>query len=351
MSHPVIYCGDMNNRNTFEPLPAPATTSKAKNLVRSRSARPAGLVQPGNINTQTPLPTVLARRFVEMGLARTPPAFPPDGVPLVELVPYWRLWARDPQHNCLVHPGVAMFPVIAEGIASLRQGPSASQAVFAALLPIHLKETAVAQWTKYTIAAGCDSSFGGPAGPAAVLEFLLEGRPDGDRLGTWRQVLEAFFDFSGQFRFGDSSHAVALLECIGRSGLRPLAPLVCRILQGEDREIVLAAIACLARLGVPDAEMPAEALLTCFRAETVDQGRAALAFLESGGTQGGVELAKVFGQFGGPGHALAGLFRVFEAEDFGMQGLTRKINGRVGVVRFGGRVRRRVEILFSIVRA
>src|ERR1019366_1971510 len=68
-----------------------------------------------------------------------------------------------------------------------------------------------------------------------------------------------------------------------------------------------------------------------------------LAFLESGGTQGGVELAKVFGQFGCPSHAPAGLVRVFEAEDFGVQGLTRKINGRVGVVRSAiGRVIRAV---------
>src|SRR5437660_3785093 len=57
-----------------------------------------------------------------------------------------------------------------------------------------------------------------------------------------------------------------------------------------------------------------------------------LAFLEPGGAQCGVELAKVFRQFGGPGHARAGLVRVFEAENFGVQGLTREIDGRVCVV-------------------
>ena len=51
------------------------------------------------------------------------------------------------------------------------------------------------------------------------------------------------------------------------------------------------------------------------------------------GTQGSLKLAKVFGQFCRPGHALAGLVRVFEAKDFGVQSLTREINGRVGVVR------------------
>ena len=271
----------MNNKSTSEPHQATAAAAEAGNLVRSRSAGPAELLQQGNSNTQAPLPSVLAQRLVKMGLAPCAPPFPPDGVPLAQLVPYWRLWGRDPQHNYLVHPGAAMFPVIAEGIASLQQGHSAPQAVFAALLPIHQKETAVAQWTKYTIAAGCDPSFGGPAAPAAVLEFLLEGRSDGDRFETWRQVMEAFFDCGGQFRFPDSTHAVALIECIGRSGLRPLGPLVCRILQSDDREIVMTVVACLARLGVPDGEISAESLLTRFRAETVEHGWRALDFVES----------------------------------------------------------------------
>ena len=49
-------------------------------------------------------------------------------------------------------------------------------------------------------------------------------------------------------------------------------------------------------------------------------------------TQVGFELAEVFGQFCGPGHALTGMFRVFQGEDFGVQGLPRKINGPVGGV-------------------
>jgi len=53
----------------------------------------------------------------------------------------------------------------------------------------------------------------------------------------------------------------------------------------------------------------------------------------AGGAQGGFELTKVFGQFSGPGHAPTGLVRVFEAEGFGVQGLPREINGRVGKVR------------------
>src|SRR5437899_2959697 len=53
---------------------------------------------------------------------------------------------------------------------------------------------------------------------------------------------------------------------------------------------------------------------------------------DPGGAQCGVELPKVFGQFGSPGHARTGLVRVLEAENFGVQSLTREIDGRVCVV-------------------
>ena len=234
------------------------------------------------MNNESKKESALTRRFVGMGLTPTPPLFPPGGIALAELVPYWRLWPRDPQHNFLVHCGVAMFPVIVEGVAALRMGNSAPQAVLAASVPIHRKESAVVKWTQYTIVAGSENAFRGPAGPMTVLECLLADCPEGERLETWRQVLEGVVNFNGDFRFGDSAHAVALLECIGRSGLCPLVTLICPILQNGDREIVLAAIACLARLGLPDAELPGESLLMRLRAETVDQGRAALAFVESG---------------------------------------------------------------------
>jgi hypothetical protein len=234
------------------------------------------------MSNQNSKQSALAGRLVEMGLTPITPVFPPDGVPLVQLVPWWRLWPRDPQHNFLTHPGAAMFPVIAEGIASLQQGNSAPQAVFAALLPIHQPDSAITQWINYTIAAAGDRAFGGPAAGATVLESLLEGRPDEERAGAWRQVLEGTFDFKGRFRYGDSGQAGGLLECVGRSGLQGLARFICPILQNEDQEIVLAAIACLARLGVPNAEFPSEFLLTRLCAETVDVGRTALAFVESG---------------------------------------------------------------------
>jgi hypothetical protein len=43
-----------------------------------------------------------------------------------------------------------------------------------------------------------------------------------------------------------------------------------------------------------------------------------MAFLKSRETQGSLELSKVFRQFGRPGHPPPRLFRMFEAEDFGM---------------------------------
>ena len=141
----------------------------------SRSARSAGLVQPGNINTQTPLPTVLARRFVEMGITSTPPAFPPNGVSLLDLVPYWRLWPREPNKNTLIHPAACIFPVVAGGIAPLQpQGHSVSltvQTIFAGMLPLYEAQTAVREWVRFTIAASCDRSFGGFSAPAAARQI------------------------------------------------------------------------------------------------------------------------------------------------------------------------------------
>ena len=62
-----------------------------------------------------------------------------------------------------------------------------------------------------------------------------------------------------------------------------------------------------------------------------------------GATQGGLKLSEVFGQFSGPKHALAGFFGVFEGKDFGVQSLTREINGSVGgVLSAPGRIIRAV---------
>src|ERR1035441_2746856 len=56
-------------------------------------------------------------------------------------------------------------------------------------------------------------------------------------------------------------------------------------------------------------------------------------FSEPPGAQVAFQLAKVFGQFRGPLHALAGLVRMFEGEDLCMQGLAREINTRAGFIR------------------
>ena len=237
------------------------------------------------MNNQNASP-MLARRFVEMGVAATPPEFPPDGVPLLNLVPYWRLWPREPNRNFLVHPGASIFPVIAGGFAPLQvEGEAMRQTIqttFAAMLPIFRADQAVAQWVQFTLAASRERAFGGVSAPAAVLECLLADRPEAERLAAWQQVVEAVLDVRGEARLLDSQHLPALLECLGRSGLRALAPLVCRALRNKESENVLAAIACLARLGVPDANLPSDALLTRLSASCVETGRSALAFVETG---------------------------------------------------------------------
>ena len=224
--------------------------------------------------------------MVEMGVSPTAPGFPPDGVSLLGLVPYWRLWPREPNRNFLIQPGASIFPVVVGGIAPVQaDGEPMNQtleSVFAAMLPIFRPDEAVAQWIQFTIAASHDRGFTGLSAPATVLEFLLSGRPEPERLAAWQQVVEAVLDIRGESRLLNSQHLSALLECLGRSGLRALAPLVCRVLRNKKTEMVLSAIACLARLGVPDASLPSDTILTRLPAMWVESGRAALAFIESG---------------------------------------------------------------------
>jgi len=227
-------------------------------------------------------PSALPRRFVEMGLSQTLPAFPADGVPLVLLAPWWRLWPRDPRHNLLESFGAAVFPAAASGAVTLRQNAPIPQALFAALLPLHQPSTAVADWTGWTIGASSDRSYSGPGPLLGVLEHLLQKQPEREQVEVWSRILECCLDREGEFRGGPADQGVALLETIGRSGLRALAPRISCVLQNKEPEFVLAAIACLTRLGVPDAEMPAEVLLNRLRPEMVDRARWALAFAETG---------------------------------------------------------------------
>ena len=226
--------------------------------------------------------SIMARRFVAMGLASIPPEFPPAGVPLVELSPWWGLWPRNPRTNCLVDFGAAVFPAAASQAACLKPQSALGQAVFAALLPLHDPATAVARWTNWTVASMLDESYPGPGPLLAVLEALLRNRAESEQIEAWSQILDCAFDKAGEFPHGAEHQGIALLEAVGRSGWRALSPLVSCALQNDDEEMVFSAVACLARMGVPDAELPAEILLNRLRPEMMERARGALAFVETG---------------------------------------------------------------------
>ena len=222
----------------------------------------------------------MARRFVAMGLASIPPEFPPAGVPLVELSPWWGLWPRNPRTNCLVDFGAAVFPAAASQAACLKPQSALGQAVFAALLPQHDPATAVARWTNWTVASMLDESYPGPGPLLAVLEALLRNRAESEQIEAWSQILDCAFDKAGEFPHGAEHQGIALLEAVGRSGRRALSPLVSCALQNDDEEMVFSAVACLARMGVPDAELTAEILLNRLRPEMMERARGALAFVD-----------------------------------------------------------------------
>ena len=53
--------------------------------------------------------------------------------------------------------------------------------------------------------------------------------------------------------------------------------------------------------------------------------------LNSGGTESGFELAKVFGEFGCPGHLFPGLVGMLEDQSLRVQRLAGEVDGRVGL--------------------
>ena len=85
----------------------------------------------------------IAQRLLKMGLCHTLPEFPPAGVSLLELAPWWRLWLRDPRRNELTHHCAAVFPVVASNLIAFNQSVSAPQAILASLLPLYEPATAV----------------------------------------------------------------------------------------------------------------------------------------------------------------------------------------------------------------
>jgi hypothetical protein len=224
----------------------------------------------------------LARRFVAMGLSQVPPVFPAAGVSLYSIAPWWRVWARDPRHNLLQNQCASVYPVVARGLLALKPDAPVPQSVFAGLLPLHRPESVLDDWTEWTLGASQAKNYPGPAPLLGVLEHLLRPEPESRQIATWARLWECCFDLRGGFRAGSDDQAVALLEAIGRSGLRALASWVVSVLQNRDSELVLAGLACLVRLGVPDTDMPGEVLLNRLHPDMVESGRAALAFAETG---------------------------------------------------------------------
>jgi hypothetical protein len=217
-----------------------------------------------------------------MGLLPTLPVFPPGGISLVQLAPWWRLWPRDPRRNILEQFGASVFPAVVGGWAPLPPKASLGQTVFAALLPLHQPATALAQWTDWVKDSIFAAAYPGPAPLLGILEHLLEPRPQAEQVEVWSQIVECAFKMNGEHRGRCDGQAIALLEAVGRSGLRALAPWVLSVLQCNDLVLVLAALACLARLGIPDTDVPAEVLLNRIRPELMEPARLALAFVETG---------------------------------------------------------------------
>ena len=238
-------------------------------------------MMPAGMAAQPPS-AAIARRLVKMGLSPALPVFPPGSISLLQLVPWWRLWAADPRLNTLKALGAGVLPAAASGVLNLRRDTPIGQAIFAAMLPIHHPETAVEDWTRWIITSIVDETCSGPSPLLGVLEHLLGQRAETERVQVWMRILECPFGKNGKFCRGNEAQVVALLEAVGRTGLRVLAPSILGVLQCEDAELVLAAIACLARLGLPDVEMPAEVLMNRLHPENVECSRWALAFLETG---------------------------------------------------------------------
>ena len=271
----------MKGKIDSKPLDGGIAALRSDSMAKNRSIAETDFDQPHQTNIDCPSP-LLVRRLFEMGFSPSASTFPKGGVPLVQLVPWWQLWQREPRRNILVGIGAAVFPAVASGLVALKPEAPIGPSVFAALLPLHDQETAVAQWTDWAIASIHDKSYPGPGPLLGVLEHLLENRPEAERVETWSRLLQSSFDKAGAYPHGPGDHGIALLELVGRSGLRALAPLVSGVLQGKDDEMVLAAIVCLARLGIPDAEQPAEVILNRVRPEKIERARWAVAFVETG---------------------------------------------------------------------
>lgn len=215
-----------------------------------------------------------------MGLAPAP--FPAGGASIFQIVPWWCVWPRKARYNTIDGYGAAVFPSMVTGTMSLPCGASIGQAVFAAMLPIFDPVRPVDQWTAWTISSLLDKSYRSTASQAVVLEHLLKDRPAQEQARIWSKILECAFSGPKGIELNPFDQTSALLEIVGRSGITSLGRLVLPVLRKNHLGLVLSALACLARLGIPNNDIPAEVLLNRMDEECMMQGRWALGFLESG---------------------------------------------------------------------
>lgn len=233
------------------------------------------------MNTQAKT-SKLAQRLVNMGLSRTAPEFPSEGIPMVQLAPWWRLWLREPRRNTMENNCAAVVAAIAADAVAFNQRTSLGQAALAALLPLFHPSTAVASLSDLIIHSSANKSAPEPTTLFSILEHLLRSHPPAVQCEIWKHILNHSLKKDGGFCAENDLYNLTLLETVGRSGSEGLAPLVSLTLGNASYEMVLAGITCLARLGAPNAALPAELLLNRIRPEMMEGTRMALAFVESG---------------------------------------------------------------------
>ncbi len=225
---------------------------------------------------------ILCQRLNQMGILTPPTMFPQGGVPLLKLIPWWRLWPRDARYMRIGSSCASVFPVAAGGILHLKANASLGQAIFAAMLPIHDPATLLERCKDWVIGSIREKSHPGPASMLGVLEHLLSKEPESVKLSVWREILESAFDTDGNINGAPIDQVLSLLDAVGRTGLRELGPMVTPAMRFPDDEVLFSALACLVRLGYPNDDLRAETLMNLAPECSSDNTRWAIAFAEVG---------------------------------------------------------------------
>ncbi|MEI6568417.1 MAG: hypothetical protein WCR20_17190, partial [Verrucomicrobiota bacterium] len=120
---------------------------------------------------------ILCQRLNQMGILTPPTMFPQGGVPLLKLIPWWRLWPRDARYMRIGSSCASVFPAAAGGILHIKANATLGQSIFAAMLPIHDPATLLKSCKDWVIGSIREKSYPGPASFLGVLEHLLAKEP------------------------------------------------------------------------------------------------------------------------------------------------------------------------------